>query len=127
MIVTPLNRLTRKEVKWEWSKDYEKSFQKLKKKLTTALVYQDKVLKAQQKNDKVNKIISKVESGVENPFQILKDGMIIMDRHMYLLDDNALKVKVLKEAYESKFDVHPGSTKMYKDLKKFYWWPNINK
>lgn len=68
-----------------------------------------------------------MESGVENPFQILKDGMIIMDRHMYLLDDNALKVEVLKEAYESKFDVHPGSTKMYKDLKEFYWWPNIKK
>jgi hypothetical protein len=53
--------------------------------------------------------------------------MIIMDRHMYLLDDNALKVEALKEAYESKFDVHSGSTKMYKDLKEFYWWPNIKK
>ena len=46
---------------------------------------------------------------------------------MYLLDDNALNVEVLKEAYELKFDVHPGSTKMYKDLNEFYWWPNIKK
>jgi hypothetical protein len=34
---------------------------------------------------------------------------------MYLPDDNALKIKVLKEAYESNFTVHPWSANMYMD------------
>jgi hypothetical protein len=46
---------------------------------------------------------------------------------MYLPDNKALKEEVLREAYESSFAVHPRSTKMYKDLKEFYWWPNMKK
>ncbi|GKA59134.1 putative reverse transcriptase domain-containing protein [Tanacetum coccineum] len=26
----------------------------------------------------------------------------------------------------SKYSIHPGSDKMYQDLKKLYWWPNMN-
>jgi hypothetical protein len=31
------------------------------------------------------------------------------------------------KAHESKLMVHPGSTKMYRDLKEFYWWSNIKR
>jgi len=37
-IASPMTRLTRKEVKFEWSKDCEASFQELKSRLTSALV-----------------------------------------------------------------------------------------
>ncbi|KAI3707623.1 hypothetical protein L6452_26250 [Arctium lappa] len=30
---------------------------------------------------------------------------------------------LLKDAHKSKYSIHPGSTKMYKDLKQHYWWP----
>jgi hypothetical protein len=39
---------------------------------------------------------------------------------MYLSDDNALKIEVLKEAYESNFTVHPWSANMYMDLNFFF-------
>ncbi|GJT82804.1 reverse transcriptase domain-containing protein [Tanacetum coccineum] len=29
------------------------------------------------------------------------------------------------ESYKSKYSIHPGSDKMYQDLKKLYWWPNM--
>nr|GFC55896.1 putative ribonuclease H-like domain-containing protein [Tanacetum cinerariifolium] len=32
---------------------------------------------------------------------------------------------VMHESYKSKYSIHPGSDKMYQDLKKFYCWPNI--
>ena len=38
IIASPLTKLTRKEVKFIWSKEYEESFQELKKRLTSALV-----------------------------------------------------------------------------------------
>jgi hypothetical protein len=46
---------------------------------------------------------------------------------MYLPDDKTLKDKALKEVHESRFAILPKSTKMYRDLKEFYWWPNIKK
>ncbi|GKA55443.1 putative reverse transcriptase domain-containing protein [Tanacetum coccineum] len=27
--------------------------------------------------------------------------------------------------YKSKYSIHPGSDKMYQDMKKLYWWPNM--
>jgi hypothetical protein len=53
--------------------------------------------------------------------------MVVMGRQMYLPDDKTLKDEELKEVHESRFAILPKSTKMYRDLKEFYWWPNIKK
>lgn len=37
------------------------------------------------------------------------------------------EVTILKEAHSSPYSVHPGSTKMYKDLKQSNWWMNMKK
>ncbi|GJS26735.1 putative reverse transcriptase domain-containing protein [Tanacetum coccineum] len=34
-------------------------------------------------------------------------------------------VGVMHESYKSKYSIHPGSDKMYQDLKQLYWWPNM--
>ncbi|GKA17763.1 RNA-directed DNA polymerase, eukaryota [Tanacetum coccineum] len=31
----------------------------------------------------------------------------------------------LERSHKSKYSIHPGSDKMYQDLKKLYWWPNM--
>jgi hypothetical protein len=33
-----------------------------------------------------------------------------------------IKELILREAHDSAYSIHPGSTKMYKDLKTQYWW-----
>ncbi|KAJ9544598.1 hypothetical protein OSB04_024305 [Centaurea solstitialis] len=33
----------------------------------------------------------------------------------------------LDEAHKSKFSIHPGATKMYRDLKTDYWWPGMKR
>jgi hypothetical protein len=43
-----------------------------------------------------------------------------MGKRIYLPNDEVLKGEVLKEAHESKLTIHPGSTKMYRDLKESY-------
>lgn len=75
----------------------------------------------------MEKVRSKLRVRVETPFRISGDGVVVMERWMYLSNDKALKNKVLKEAHKSRFVVHPESTKINKDLKEFYWWPNIKK
>ncbi|GJU43570.1 putative reverse transcriptase domain-containing protein [Tanacetum coccineum] len=32
---------------------------------------------------------------------------------------------IIHESHKSKYSIHPGSDKMYQDLKKLYWWPNM--
>jgi hypothetical protein len=34
----------------------------------------------------------------------------------------SLRETILKEAHDSEYSIHPGSTKMYQDLKQKYWW-----
>ncbi|GJX47963.1 putative reverse transcriptase domain-containing protein [Tanacetum coccineum] len=35
------------------------------------------------------------------------------------------KALIMHESHKSKYSIHPGSDKMYQDLKKLYWWPNM--
>ncbi|GKA71014.1 putative reverse transcriptase domain-containing protein [Tanacetum coccineum] len=36
-----------------------------------------------------------------------------------------LRSVVMHESHKSKYSIHPGSKKMYQDMKKLYWWPNM--
>ncbi|GJR04382.1 putative reverse transcriptase domain-containing protein [Tanacetum coccineum] len=36
-----------------------------------------------------------------------------------------LRSVIMHESYKSKYSIHPGSEKMYQDVKKLYWWPNM--
>jgi transposase InsO family protein len=38
-----------------------------------------------------------------------------------------LKAKILCEAYESAYSIHPGGNKMYHDLKATYWWYGLKR
>ncbi|GJX38043.1 putative reverse transcriptase domain-containing protein [Tanacetum coccineum] len=32
---------------------------------------------------------------------------------------------IMYKSHKSKYSIHPGSDKMYQDMKKLYWWPNM--
>ncbi|GJS42398.1 hypothetical protein Tco_0567441 [Tanacetum coccineum] len=36
-----------------------------------------------------------------------------------------LRTLVMHESHKLKYSIHPGSDKMYQDLKQLYWWPNM--
>nr|GEW07811.1 reverse transcriptase domain-containing protein [Tanacetum cinerariifolium] len=36
-----------------------------------------------------------------------------------------LRSVIMHESHKSKYSIHPGSEKMYQDMKKLYWWPNM--
>ncbi|GKC96585.1 putative reverse transcriptase domain-containing protein [Tanacetum coccineum] len=37
----------------------------------------------------------------------------------------SLRELIMHESHKSKYSIHLGSDKMYQDLKKLYWWPNM--
>nr|GEU97229.1 putative reverse transcriptase domain-containing protein [Tanacetum cinerariifolium] len=36
-----------------------------------------------------------------------------------------LRIVIMHESKKSKYSIHSGSDKMYQDMKKLYWWPNM--
>ncbi|GKA55707.1 DNA gyrase subunit B, chloroplastic/mitochondrial-like protein [Tanacetum coccineum] len=36
-----------------------------------------------------------------------------------------LRTVIMHESHKSKYSIHPGSEKMYQNMKKLYWWPNM--
>ncbi|GKB59886.1 putative reverse transcriptase domain-containing protein [Tanacetum coccineum] len=51
------------------------------------------------------------------------DGTLCLNGRSWLPDD--LRTVIMHESYKSKYSIHPGSEKMYQDVKKLYWWPNM--
>jgi hypothetical protein len=41
--------------------------------------------------------------------------------------DKELRNQIMAEAHSSKLSIHPGSSKMYQDLKLYYWWTKMKK
>nr|XP_009776765.1 PREDICTED: uncharacterized protein LOC104226448 [Nicotiana sylvestris] len=50
------------------------------------------------------------------------DGVLRMGDRLCVADVDGLRHAILEEAHNSKYTIHPGSIKMYHDLKQFYWW-----
>ncbi|GKA78410.1 putative reverse transcriptase domain-containing protein [Tanacetum coccineum] len=44
---------------------------------------------------------------------------------IYIPFRSHVKDLLLEEAHKSKYSIHPGATKMYLDMKKIYWWPEL--
>ncbi|GJX16278.1 putative reverse transcriptase domain-containing protein [Tanacetum coccineum] len=53
------------------------------------------------------------------------DGTLCLNGRGWLPCYGDLRTVVLHESYKSKYFIHPGSDKMYQDIKKLYWWPNM--
>ena len=45
--------------------------------------------------------------------------------YVFLID--SLRETILKEAHDFDYSIHPGSTKMYQDLKQKYWWYGLKR
>ncbi|GKB32963.1 putative reverse transcriptase domain-containing protein [Tanacetum coccineum] len=53
------------------------------------------------------------------------DGTRCIKNRSWLPLFGNLRDLIMHESYKSKYSIHPGSDKMYQDLKKLYWWPNM--
>nr|GEZ07479.1 putative reverse transcriptase domain-containing protein [Tanacetum cinerariifolium] len=53
------------------------------------------------------------------------DGTQCLNGRSWLPCYDDLRTVIMHESHKSKYSVHPGSDKMYQDIKKLYWWPNM--
>ena len=50
-----------------------------------------------------------------------KNGLLRFASRIWIPNVQELKREILHEAHNSRYSIHPGSTKMYRDLREFYW------
>nr|GEY05623.1 putative reverse transcriptase domain-containing protein [Tanacetum cinerariifolium] len=53
------------------------------------------------------------------------DGTQCLNNRSWLPCYVNLRTLIMYEPHKSKYSVHPGSDKMYQDMKLLYWWPNM--
>ncbi|TYK01903.1 putative gag-pol polyprotein [Cucumis melo var. makuwa] len=95
--------------------------------LTVQRTLRQKIIDAQSNDPYLveKRDLAEAEQAVE--FSISSDGGLLFERRLCVPSDSAIKTELLSEAHSSPFFMHPGSTKMYQDLKRVYWWRNMKR
>ncbi|GKF09567.1 putative reverse transcriptase domain-containing protein [Tanacetum coccineum] len=83
------------------------------------------IFKAQTEALKEENIKAENLQGIEKAFKIRPDGTRCIKNRSWLPLFGNLRDLIMHESHKSKYSIHPGSDKMYQDLKKLYWWPNM--
>ena len=60
-------------------------------------------------------------------FEIGRDGALRYQGRLCVPNVAGLREKIMIEIHQSRYSIHPGSTKMYHDVKEQYWWDNMKK
>ncbi|GJV93173.1 putative reverse transcriptase domain-containing protein [Tanacetum coccineum] len=99
--------------------------------MTIGLDLPKQILNAQTKAQKPKNLKNKDVGGMIRK-DILKekleprtDGTLCLNGRSWLPCYGDLRTVILHESHKSKYSIHPGSDKMYQDMKKLYRWPNM--
>jgi hypothetical protein len=87
----------------------------------------DRIVLAQLNDEGVQLIKQKLAEGDPKYSCFRKDAkdVVWFEQRLVVPVDPELRKEIFDEAHLSKFSIHPGSTKMYQDLKKNFWWSNM--
>ena len=68
-----------------------------------------------------------VETKVIDSFSKGGDGVLRYQGRLCVPKVDGLRDLILEEAHSSQYSIHPGSTKMYRDLRDIYWWNGMKR
>ncbi|GJR24254.1 putative reverse transcriptase domain-containing protein [Tanacetum coccineum] len=136
-IAKPMTKLTQKSMKFKCRDKEEAAFQLLKQKLYSApilalpegtknfMVYYDashkglvQSLNTQAKAMKEEIVKEEYLRGMNKDFKTRPDGTLYIEKRSWLPRFGGLRDLIMHESHKSKYSIHPGSDKMYHDLKK---------
>ncbi|KAL0560329.1 hypothetical protein IC582_000730 [Cucumis melo] len=95
--------------------------------LTVQPTLRQRIIDAQSNDPYLVEKRGLAEAGQAVEFSLSSDGGLLFERRLCVPSDSAVKTELLSEAHSSPFSMHPGSTKMYQDLKRVYWWRNMKR
>ncbi|KAG8501112.1 hypothetical protein CXB51_003183 [Gossypium anomalum] len=83
------------------------------------------ICKTQKVNDELVAKRAECVSNVDSEFQIDDNDCLRFRSRLCVPRNSELISMILNEAHDSRMSIHPGSTKMYNDLKRQFWWPGL--
>jgi hypothetical protein len=86
------------------------------------LTLEQEIQKGQLEDPKIQEIKEMIEAGKAPNFTEDEHGTVWFQKRICVPDVDHLREKILQEAHDSAYSIHPGSTKMYQDLNERYWW-----
>ncbi|GKA05573.1 putative reverse transcriptase domain-containing protein, partial [Tanacetum coccineum] len=86
-----------------------------------------KQIREAQKEAMKKKYVRKENLGrlIKQIFEFCPNGMRCFGNRVWLPRFSGLRDLVMHDSHKSKYTIHPGSNKMYQDLKLLYWWTNM--
>ncbi|GJS06888.1 putative reverse transcriptase domain-containing protein [Tanacetum coccineum] len=93
--------------------------------MTIGLNLPKQILGAQLEARKEENFINEDLHGMINKLEPRADGTLCLNNRSWIPCFGDLRALIMHESHKSKYSIHPGSDKMYQDLKKLYWWPNM--
>jgi hypothetical protein len=90
---------------------------------------QDRIIMSQLHDMGIKIIKSKLSlgEGKYKCFHTDHQGVLWFNNRIVVPKDHPLRKQILDEAHLSKFSIHPGSTKMYQDLRRHFWWTRMKR
>nr|GFD37582.1 retrotransposon protein, putative, Ty3-gypsy subclass [Tanacetum cinerariifolium] len=84
-----------------------------------------RIKEAQKEDSEIWTIVENLAKQTE--FRLDEDDMLWQGIRLCVPNDASLREALLTEAHSSSFSIHPGSTKMYHDLKQHFWWSGMKR
>ncbi|GKE17564.1 putative reverse transcriptase domain-containing protein, partial [Tanacetum coccineum] len=82
-------------------------------------------LSAQSESRKEENFINEDLHGMINKLEPCADETLCLNNQSWLLCFGDLRALIMHESHKLKYSIYPGSDKMYQDLRRLYWWPNM--
>jgi hypothetical protein len=80
------------------------------------------IRKGQKDDEKINEIRQLIIDGKGPDFYEDAEEVVWFKDRLCVPDITSIRELIFKEAHETAYSIHPGSEKMYQDLKKRFWW-----
>jgi hypothetical protein len=80
------------------------------------------IKKAQLEDEKMKEIWQLIKENKTSDFTEDDHGTLWLISQICIPNRKSIRELIVWEAHDSTYSIHPGSTKMYKDLKTKYWW-----
>ncbi|GJS86359.1 putative reverse transcriptase domain-containing protein [Tanacetum coccineum] len=93
--------------------------------MTISLNLPVQILNAQAEAMKEENVKEENLRGMNKDFETRPNGTLYIEKQSWLPHLGGLRDLIMHESHKSKYSYYPGSDKMYHDLKKLYWWPNM--
>src|SRR5690606_13601278 len=89
-----------------------------------------RIREEQHKDENLQKIPEELrgQDGPNNTgYYLAEDGTLLINGRITVPKGQGLRDEILRIAHHSLLSIHPGSSKMYRDVRRYYHWPGMKK